>query len=713
MFGKKSAGCAAGLCVLIAPLAHARPPLSLDSAVLVSAPSAAGGELKDEESFRAVLEGLGLPLQTVRADEPLAPALEGKASPVLIVVPCSSARLLSSGDIQAILKSVKKGSGLVTDGESPLSAALGVRLGPPVEVEAVNSSVNADVPMEWKGGVSSPWVRSPSWRRTVYYSEKRRGLALAIGARRGRGRWLFFAPLYDPVSGYGYSRFPGLPVILLSEFGARPPLARPRLEAYFEPGDRPDNTSLGALARQWHEQGITLIHAATWHYFNDTPYDYRTLITEAHRNGILVSAWFEWPEVGPGFWAGHPACREKTATLAEAHVDWRELVNLQDPSCWDTVVAATRPLLQDNDWDGVTVGELYFDGPIGPSHPEMFTPMNRRARREFRAEAGFDPLDLFRPSSPRYWAKDPGSMDRFYRYRKRVILGLFGRALRTLALLRKEGRRPWEMTAVLIDTGADPEMADHIGVDMTTHLAAARQFGASVQVEDPATMWSSSPGRYAGLGRRYRALLGGEPYSIDINLVEAPPPRPADYCVSRPVGSETLGLLRQASRQTGRVCVYSESSVAPSDWALVPYALAGQARARLEGGSLIVESSNTVTAEVPWSGPSEVDGAAWPCADGPRVWLPAGRHTVSPAGERSAPGAFKMLSLTGELLSCRQADGGLEAGYASPGRCAFLFNRSDVKLFVDGQDWKGEVLPGPGSGAALLPAGRHRLLVRP
>ena len=79
-----------------------------------------------------------------------------------------------------------------------------------------------------------------------------------------------------------------------------------------------------------------MLHIAAWR--NMEPDDERDqylrgLIAACHRNAILTYAWLELPHVSETFWADHPEWCEKTALGQDAKLDWRKLMNLQDPVC--------------------------------------------------------------------------------------------------------------------------------------------------------------------------------------------------------------------------------------------------------------------------------------------------------------------------------------------------------------------------------------------
>ncbi len=71
-----------------------------------------------------------------------------------------------------------------------------------------------------------------------------------------------------------------------------------------------------------------------------------------------------------------------------------------------------KSLLNQYEWDGVNISELNFDYYAkDPFDPKKFVPMNADVRADFRKRAGFDPIRLFQPTSPRYYKYDRASIE--------------------------------------------------------------------------------------------------------------------------------------------------------------------------------------------------------------------------------------------------------------------------------------------------------------
>ena len=100
----------------------------------------------------------------------------------------------------------------------------------------------------------------------------------------------------------------------------------------------------------------------------------RRLIEACHRKAILVYVWLELPHVSEKFWDEHPEWREKTAILQDAQLDWRKLMNLNNPDCFAAVSEGVKQLIGRFDWDGVNLAELYFESLEGAAIPRASRP---------------------------------------------------------------------------------------------------------------------------------------------------------------------------------------------------------------------------------------------------------------------------------------------------------------------------------------------------
>jgi uncharacterized protein YdaL len=678
-------------------------------------PRAWGTEKLDQNGFLETLEGLGFEVERIDNRNPL----EQGIGPVnLLVVPWSSAKHLKKDEVDRIMGAVQRGLTVITDGESPLSKALGISLSAVTEaVEHPQNELFISEDQRWPDRPKVLWIEDAPPDAVTYISDRESQHRLAIGGPLGVGQYLYFAPLFDPIDGKGYARFPTLPHLLVSELHLNPLLKRRAAEVYFDPGYR-QNISVETLGRMWRQAGIRAVHVAAWHFYDKYSYDYARLIKVAHQNGILVYAWFEWPHVSQRFWDRHPAWREKTGFLTDAHVDWRYNMNLQDPQCLKAILSDTRDFILRYDWDGVNISELMFNSSAGPERPEYMTPFNNQARKEFQKLNGFDPLDLVKTDSPHYWRTDNDGLNRFYGYRREVLNNLINDFLSFFRDLNKKKTKSLEIIVTMLDPSKHPELTNYLGIDMTSAINLINRNDATLQVEDPASEWSKSPERYISLGQRYHQFHIDKPFMIDINVLPVHPTSQRGFATAQPTGTELIALWRAASSQSPRVCFYSEASINEQDWEIMPYAMASKASVRKDGDNWIVSSPSTVQLELgKGTRKYTLDGEPWYCDEKGDVLIPPGEHTLNATFERrrswfdTSALQTRLLSITGELLGADQKPRGMEIEYNSATRCALTFDKAPYSTFVDNKASSLPVIRGDDGFVVLAPAGQHRLRV--
>ncbi|HMK38498.1 MAG TPA: hypothetical protein VK569_04100, partial [Bacteroidota bacterium] len=686
---KISAACAAVLiCTALAlqPQGHSQTPRREPHQALIAWQSGAAGEDSlDQLSLEAICRSVGLHPRRVSTKE-IAGMTDRRGE--LFVLPHASAARMPEGAARQVLAYVEGGNVLVTDGVSTLARLLGISPGRPEDVKEVTDNVRPEVLSVWPGHQRVSWIKGyPKAGARIVYASRERGHPLALILERGRGVCLYIAPLVDPSTDKGYSRFSTLPSVIVRELGCRPLLTRRTADAYFDPGYRAGSNA-EELARMWRSWGITGIHVAAWYASGTPPYDYGGLIQALHRNGILVYAWLEWPYVGKGFWDAHPSWRQKNALLQDAHLDFLYLMDLQNPACMAAALADLQHLLA-LDWDGVDVAEFTLTGAgrealEGPAMPEFFTGFTETGRREFSQQYGFDPIELFDPHSRHYWKTDSSALKTFYRYRTAVNYGTERALFRGILNRDREEKRSRESILTIVDNAVHPEFDDLLGFDMKETVAVTREFGLTLQVEDPYTEWCRPPDRYTAIGGYYRGLLGGRRFMIDVNVVPMEDDRKELFSTGQATGTEFLQLWQYASAAADRVCFYCESSVYENDWKILPSAMAWNADATTGPDSVAVDAPYTVTlrrgAE---TGGVSVDGNPWPALGDSGVILPAGKHVVRiDQAERVA--GMRLVSLTGELTGAHWRGDSLSVEYQSPGRCALGFDSVPGTILSDG-----------------------------
>ncbi|MBV9080174.1 MAG: hypothetical protein JO102_03530 [Elusimicrobia bacterium] len=673
---------------------------------------AKGPEAVDQESFYNVLTHLGLEVEKREVADFAIGDLHAES---VLVVPSAAAKTLSDEVATSILQTLDRGLLLITDGGSALSRGVGLTLRNDVPILTLFDHQFPSQIVRWPDRPSVPVIEAPPEDATLYYSDQDRRNALVLSEERGQGRYLFFAPLFDPVSGFGYARFPNIPYVLLNELQIRPWLRRPSSEAYFDPGYR-QNVSIERLAQLWKRSGIRVIHAAAWHFYDKYSYDYARLIKVAHENGILVYAWFEWPHVSQRFWNQHPEWRQKNGYLADAKVDWRYLMNFRDPKCFAAVMKDTENLLGKDDWDGVNIAEFHYES-IGPDDKSRFTPFDPLSRAAFKKKSGFDPLELLDEHSPHYWKTDPAGLQSFWEFRRGSNAALLQMVLDELKKMNDKVSPRRETILTIIDPLEHPEYTDLLGFDLQKTIDIVNKSDVTLQVEDPGVEWSKAPSRYEMMAARYAKFHLKRPFMVDINVLPVHPDNQVGYPTSQPTGAEIVELWRAAASQGSRVALYSEWSLGETDWDLLPYAMAQDATVQRDGDGWLIRSPRTVEFEVgPTTHRWTLDGRPWPCYRKEVVWIPPGEHRLEISKRRdewldTSGIEAHLLDITGELLSAETDKSVIAIEYTSPERCLMRFNKRPYWMTLDGSLANLQTTSIGEEYSVVAPPGEHRLRV--
>jgi hypothetical protein len=587
---------------------------------------------------------------------------------------------------------VERGAIVILEGESSLAGMFGFRAGKEsVRVTSLTDVARPKLPIIWEKGLELPVFELPEGA-TVFARERWTGAPLTAGLRRGAGAVLWVAA---PPGEHGYERFPYLLDALL-DLGMEPPFRSARTWAFFDSSYRL-RADLDYFAARWRKAGIAALHLAAWHFFEpDLQSDayLKKLIEACHREGILVYAWLELPHVSEKFWDAHPTWREKTAVLQDAQLDWRKLMNLNDPDCSRAVAAGVQQLLGRFDWDGVNLAELYFESLEGIDNPSRFTPMNDGVRAAFRSQSGFDPIELFDRRN------DAASRKLFLDFRRNLAARMEEEWLGEIEKARRQNPQ-LDLVLTHVDDRLDPNIREAIGSDAAKLMPLLERHNFTFLIEDPATLWNLGARRYLDIAERYRPLTTHqERLAIDLNVVE----RYQDvYPTKQQTGTELFQTVHQAAESFVRVTLYFESSLLQPDWSLLP-AAAAAARGENVGKAITVESASGVG--LAWKGPAMVDGQPWPAFDQDVVWLPAGRHTVEPA--RHGAG-LHLVRFNGDLRTARViGESEVRFSYQSGGRALAILNRAPLRVEIDGARQTPQ-LAGPVT--VILPGGQHLVTI--
>jgi hypothetical protein len=551
----------------------------------------------------------------------------------------------------------------LVEGSSPDSLSLGIQPSTTtVRVRSVTDTFDDKLQIVWQHDQTVPIYALPAEAR-IFTRERWSGAPLAAGWRTGE-RTVFWTA--TAIGEQGYERYPYLLQALVS-LGLKPQASSRDLWAFFDASYRlradPDY-----LASLWRKGGIAGLHIAAWQFWEpDAERDawLNALIDACHRQAILIYAWIEFPHVSERFWQDHPEWREKTATGQDAHLDWRKLMNLADPDCDHAIHAGLDSLAGRFDWDGLNLGELYFESLEGYLNPARFTPFHPQIRRQFQAAHGFDPAEMYDPASPRFHKPTAAPMRQFLDFRAALARSLQKQWLARLAAYRA-AKPGLDIVLTHIDDRFDQTMRDSLGADAAALIPETELHSATFLIEDPATVWHLGPARYTEIARRYAPLARKpELLAIDLNIVE----RYQDvYPAKQQTGGELLLLVRRASEAFPRVALYFENSIPAPDWPLLAAAAAPGVHLRtLDGGSVEVTTAKPVL--LPWTGCAEVNGLRWPVGGPDEILLPAGSHSVKAC---AGPAGRAIADLNATLLEIEKTAGGWRLHYQSRSRAILL-----------------------------------------
>ena len=595
-------------------------------------------------------------------------------SPVKLLLPCllAASWLCPAQSLRAILAplNLDPAQAVYVVGDSPEAKAYGFV--PTAKNQLVRSLIEARNPklqIIWEEGLEVPVFEMPKGAQ-VFTRERWSGAPLAAGlpgSAESKGRPVLWTAVTPGVR--GFERFPYLPQAV-ADLGLKPKFESRSLWTFFDSAYRL-RADPNYLAQRWRRGGVSALQLAAWHFWERDPGRdewLETLITACHNHGILVYAWVEFPHVSDAFWNDHPEWREKTASGQDAQLDWRKLMNLADPACANAAAEGLDALTRRFDWDGLNLGELYFESLEGHENPSRFTPFNAKVRSSFQSQEGFDPRELYDRKSAHYYTKNATSLRKFLEFRASLAARLQEEWLGRLTLLKKK-KPQLDLVLTHIDDRFDASMRDKLGADAPRLLASAQERGVTFLVEDPATIWHLGPERYTEIANRYAPLTKRtDLLAIDLNIVE----RYQDvYPVKQQTGTELFQLVRSAADSFNRVALYFENSILPADWPLLAAAAAPVRKAEWTGPVLDLESPQPLSVE--WKGCALVDGREWPVQDGERVLVPAGSHKLSPCTQLPAR---RLTDFNGDLLDARIVKGKLHVKYESRSRAIALLRDS-------------------------------------
>ncbi|MGA2296872.1 MAG: DUF2334 domain-containing protein [FCB group bacterium] len=675
---------------------------------------ARGSFYNDQASFVGVFHSVNINVDTIFIGQKLDLARYN-----LLIVPIAAIDSLRQSDYDAIVKFVQTGGCLITDNKNYLADEFGFKFSTKnLNLSIIRDMYFPDEKINWKYSKNTEKLIINS-DDEVFAQDAITDAPVVIGRKFTKGKIIFFSTLFDPYSQLGYSRFPYLLEYVKKYFNFKPIVKRDNLEVYFDPGFR-STYSVENLIKLWTQEGIRIIHVAGWHQYPTWTYNYKKLVDLAHANGILVYAWIEPPQVNKKFWDTHPEWREKNYkgqdvnSSDELRASWRFPVAMTDINCLEAMKNEYLKFLQDYDWDGVNLAELYFEAGKGFNDPLTFTPMHKSAQKEFKAQYGIDITNLFNPTSGNYWKNSPRTKNLFINYRINKLNEIYELLLGEFAKIASK-KTGFQTIVTAMDSYGTPELKENLGVDMENIIQLSKKYKFSLNVEDPLDLWSTDPTRYEDIGHEYDSLLGGNAnLLLDLNILSF---RKNEDLTPFPTliqtGTESFLLVNSASSVTPRVVIYSESSINPQDLFFMPYALTSDVKYSTMGKGYEFDSPYSFYLDLPEDIKAiSLNGRVISPSIKNSFLIPAGKNYVQVSSQTG--GVFstsqiepKIISITGNLLSVRYDFRNINFAYSSATRTLLAINREPILINVDGKTYPFTVMKGNDCYSVFLPTGNH------
>jgi len=667
-------------------------------------------ERNDMKSLRESILVSGISFEEIGMDQLYKKPLK---SYDLLVLPFASADRLSDKQKKFMIKALRSGVNIFTDSITAFSSAAGIKMAQDaIDVAQIRDNFLPNDTLFWAIPTDVYPIASMPANSKVLSVDNKQKLPLVVKCSVGKGQLIFSSPLFDPYTDKGYSRFSYFIETLNKELGIRYLAHSSEVEMYLDMGMR-NGENYDELAKSWQKKHIKRIHASGW-YYDDPDTNYPEMIKACHTYGISVYCWLETPMISAGFWNRHPEWREKTATLRDANVDWRKLMNLANEDCRKRAAFELDSFLRVNDWDGINLAELYFEpSPVGPRIPANFTPMNDLVRNDFKNQNGFDPILILDPKSPHYWERNQADWKKLAAYRKKLAFDLKTFFLDHFNAVANQ-KKDCELMLTVLDVSLTPEVSENIGEDTQNTLALFKKYDISLQVEDPSTCWGMTPNRYEKMGDYYRPIVKKQHQLLfDCNVVGSNERDEVYFPAQKPSGEEIRQICYYMAKSKSRPVFYSEDVVNENDFINMSNVFARELKMEvLSPNKWKINCPKTIYLEASKQDVNVLlDGKTWLAQRNGLVLLPEGEHLLEFAPYTIA--AYQLSNFSGNLSSASFSDKQLELSYHEDViSCYASLSKKPYKIIEGNQSLDCIVFPtADGRFTIKLPSGKHVLSI--
>lgn len=439
------------------------------------------------------------------------------------------------------------------------------------------------------------------------------------------------------------------------------------------------------LASKLKDGGTTNIYLSGW-YRNKDYYTFtKAFIAAAHSNGINVYLWLEFPMVSEDFWNTYPEYREKTALGKDAKIDWRYLMALDHPKCFELAIADVQKLYQSFDWDGINFAELYYESPSGINTPEAMTPFNNAVATSFNQQFDKDIRTFFQKDGHLNKAITQNDLQQFLTFREQLLEQLTQKSLKAIGSILQSNQGDLILTQ--IDNYLDPSVAANIGIGPNYYKAIKSAYPYQLLIEDPFTLWHLEANRYTELGLFYKEQKLTPYYGVDINIVER---YDNDKLLPAQSGEELMTLIQKASDTFDFVALYSANSIKDVDLLKIPSVLTKNPRiSTLKPNLYLVDTKTKISFALNNNNQQIlVNGAIWPAYMKNRLLLPPGQYQIQidPTQKRT-PSSFYVTEMPSRITQMKFSAYGITLNYNSIGRTFVRVNQKPSRVTLDGKPY--------------------------
>src|SRR5208283_2423797 len=229
---------------------------------------------------------------------------------------------LSPTFVETILHGVQGGMPLLLDGSVPMAEKLGCKaLGTRNEMKEYDWPSYAEDSVILPHRLAYPRFKENPALHALAFDSKHRS-PLVVSGLLGQGRFIYSAIPFEPLEGMVFQYLPFLAQAIVDELHLAPTLAADNLGVYVDTGGEPagDPAVYVAQLKSW---SVREVHLGAFYGSESFAAYAPRFIAAAHREGIAVYAWLEYPMVSREFWDQHPQWREVTASGHPAIMDWR------------------------------------------------------------------------------------------------------------------------------------------------------------------------------------------------------------------------------------------------------------------------------------------------------------------------------------------------------------------------------------------------------